>query len=195
VRWGRRRAGLAAAGASGLLLGVALLVAAMRGVPDEAEPRALPAEQDPAATAPPVATTGRTVGMTVYLVRAGRLAPVPRRTAERSPDAALAALQSGPTAAESEHGLRSALVPGTSLSVVRRSGDLIVIDLSRELAEAEPDEQVLAVAQVVWTATSAGGVERVSFTLQGRPIDAPGADGTLRAVPLRREDFASLRGG
>jgi spore germination protein GerM len=192
MSWGRRRVGIAA-GALGLLLSGALLVAALRGVPDDAQPRTLPAEEDAAGTAPPVATTARTVELVVYLVRADHLAPVARRVAERSPEAALAELESGPTAAESEAGLRSALVPGTSLGVVRQSGDLIVVDLSRELTEAEPGEQVLAVAQVVWTVTSTGGVTRVSFTLQGRPIDAPGADGKLRAVPLRRADFASLR--
>jgi hypothetical protein len=183
MSWGRRRVSIAA-GALGLALSGALLVAAMRGVPDDAQPRTLPAEEDAAGTAPPVATTARTVELVVYLVRADRLAPVARRAAE---------LESGPTAAESEAGLRSALVPGTSLSVVRQIGDLIVVDLGRELTEAEPDEQVLAVAQVVWTVTSRTGVTRVSFTLQGRPIDAPGADGKLRSVPLSRADFASLR--
>jgi len=190
-----RPGAVAAAGTVGLLLSGALLLAALRGLPDDDEPRALPPEHDTQATtptSPPQARTAteRVAVQTIYLIRAGSLAPVPRRTAEHSPGAALAALQAGPTPAESGAGMRSALVPGTSLRVVRRSGDLVVVDLSRELAEATRNEQLLALAQVVWTATGTRGVRRVSFTLEGRLIDAPGADGKLRTVPLRRQDFA-----
>jgi spore germination protein GerM len=127
----------------------------------------------------------------VYLVDGPRLVPV-RRAGDGSPGAALAALVAGPTMTEAERGLRSAVAPGTSVRVTRRSGDLVVVDLSKELTESEPGEQVLAVGQLVCTATAAGGVGRVAFTLQGRPIDAPGGDGRLRTRPLARADFEAL---
>ena len=180
--------GLAAAAALlGLVLAGALVRAAVRGVPAEDSPRPL-SSSDLAAAPRQAASGSRAAGLTVYLVDGGRLVPV-KRAGDGSPGAALDALAAGPTTAEAERGLRSAVAPGTSVRVTRRSGDLVVVDLSKELAEAEPGEQVLAVGQLVCTATAADGVGRVAFTLQGRPIDAPAGDGTLRTRPLGRADF------
>ena len=184
-------AGLAGAAALlCLVLAGALVPAAVQGVPIDHGPR--PLSSADLATAPHQLAPGtRTAGLTVYLVRDGRLVPV-RRAGDGSPAAALAALLAGPSTAEAEHGLRSAVAPGTSARVTRRSGDLVVVDLSTELTKAEPGEQVMAVGQLVCTATAAGGVARVAFTLQGRPIDAPGDDGRLRARPLTKADFRAL---
>jgi len=55
-------------------------------------------------------------------------------------------------------------------------------------------EQILALAQVVLTATSVAGVADVRFTLEDQPVDIPRGDGTLSSGPLTTRDYASLRG-
>jgi hypothetical protein len=51
--------------------------------------------------------------------------------------------------------------------------------------------QLLAAAQVVWTATAAPGVERVRLVLDGRPLSTPTDRGLTRSA-VDRDDYRSV---
>jgi hypothetical protein len=55
-----------------------------------------------------------------------------------------------------------------------------------------PGELPLAVGQVVLSATSVPGVDRVRLLRDGEPLDAPLPDGELTSRPLTASAFASL---
>ena len=53
-------------------------------------------------------------------------------------------------------------------------------------------ELILAVGQIVLTATSVVGVGSVLITVQGVPHAWPTASGVTQSVALHRDDFATL---
>jgi spore germination protein GerM len=54
----------------------------------------------------------------------------------------------------------------------------VTVDLSAEFAQGSTSEQLLRIAQIVWTATSLPSVTGVRFTLNGAPIEAPTPTGS-----------------
>ena len=51
---------------------------------------------------------------------------------------------------------------------------------------------MLALGQLVLTATARPGVGQVRFTLEGLPVQVPTADGTVTSDPLSRDDYLAL---
>jgi len=177
----------------------ALLVAAGCGVGTEEDPRGISRERVPQElNAPPPAppTTDRpdAVAFNVFLVRGERLAPVPRALIGRlTVGQRLDTLLAGPSTEEAASGYRSSISEGTRLVVTSVTGSIAVVEVSTELTSIGGAEQVMAVAQVVYTVTEAPEVSEVSFTVEGRPAGAPTRDGTVDDRPVRREDYAGLR--
>ena len=138
----------------------------------------------------PAAAPGRSV--TVYLVRAGHVAPVRRvvpRTAAPA-RAALTALLAGPTAAERRQGYTSAIPGSTGLRSVALSHGVLTVDLTRRFESGGGSQSMLLrVAQVVHTATQFQTVERVAFRLDGRPVAAIGGEGVIVSPPVGRTAF------
>ncbi len=127
--------------------------------------------------------------LTLYFIRGADLAAVPRLTAQADADAALSALSEGPTRGEVLSGLRTALSP-QMLSAERRLGGLTAVSVTREFTEVAGGNQLLAVAQVVWTLTELPGVSQVRFLVDGMPVEVP-TDQGLTDQPVRREDYRS----
>jgi spore germination protein GerM len=96
------------------------------------------------------------------------------------------------TEPEQRAGLRTAIPRGTETIAIDDDGATLLIDLNREFAAVGGEEEILAVAQIVLTATSFGGIESVAFQLEGVPTDVPVADGALSADPVGADDYASL---
>ena len=71
--------------------------------------------------------------------------------------------------------------------------DTAIVDLTAALVEVGGQEQILAVAQIVLTATSVPGIAQVRLLLEGQAVEMPRADGTLTADTLRAADFEVLR--
>jgi hypothetical protein len=128
----------------------------------------------------------------VWLVAGERIAPVARDiVAPPRLDRALSALAVGPTEPEATLGLRSAVAAETIGETDLVSG-VATVDLRKAFANSTPREQLLALAQLVYTATEVDAVEVVSFTFDGQPIDVPRDDGSISDGPVTRLDYADL---
>ena len=185
----RIRAGLTAAVVAGLLAGC--------GVPVEGEPRTVEPPRGPFAAAgsptpvpPPEAGT---VAQPLYFVRGDRLVAVLRRvrTVPTVPEH-VADLVAGPTRAEADAGLASALGGNTVIAAVRLEGTRAVVELDDPPEGGGRSDEVLAVGQVVCTLTARADVATVSFRHEGQPLGVPRSDGSLSQAPLTVADYAAL---
>jgi spore germination protein GerM len=94
--------------------------------------------------------------------------------------------------AELDAGLRSAIGPDSELRHVGTHEGVASVNLSPEFIGVGGEEQILAVAQIVFTATEATGVARVQFFLDGEPVAVPTESGTLVDTPVGRDGFNEL---
>jgi spore germination protein GerM len=131
------------------------------------------------------------VPIRIFLLRDQRLEPVSRMSRDASQDA-IDQLAAGATRGEAAAGLRSALPPQTLVVTLDPSrAGLCMISVPAEFSALSGREQLLAVAQMVWTVTERPDVDRVQLLAGDRPIAAPTEDG-LTSAPLTRQDFASI---
>lgn len=182
---------------------VVIVLSAACGIPNDARPRPLPEEAVPFGLLDQTTTT-TTVAIPsvpavladVFLVGQERLARVQRQVpAPVSLDKVLAALLDGPTSDEAASGLRTALGPEAALRSASTAGGIASLDLSESFLQVEGRDHILALAQLVFTATALPGVGAVEFKLAGSPVEVPTGDGTLKYGPIRRTDFAALASG
>lgn len=180
--------------ATSLALAVAALTACGVRSQDGPEPLpagVLPSELRPSAVAsagPSPTPTATTVP--VYLVEDGRLVRVERPAVRRTVEDALTALLA---AGEARGSQRSAVPPGTAVERLRRRGDVLSLDLSAPFGDVRGRDQVLAVAQVVWTVTEFPPVRQVDVLVDGRRIELPVEQGEVSAGPAQRRDYWSVR--
>jgi len=181
-----------------LVAAMAAAVAAC-GIPEDSRPTVLPGGVvNPALAAgdrqPTAASTSdqTETGSQIFLVQAEQLVSVRRATPRRDLTGVLTLLLQGPTQAEFAAGTRTAISPQTVLRSARLGGDSAVVDLSGALVEVGGEEQILAVAQIVLTATAVPGVGQVRLLLEGQAVEVPRADGTLTSETLRAADYAGL---
>lgn len=183
-------------------LGVVLLVVGC-GVPAEddarrASPDEVPEELlRPSTTVPPTTTTvAAPFDVTLYFADAdSRLVEV-ERSLETSPslEDLVRLLLDEPVASEDAGPLRTALAGGADPVVRSVSLDrgVAVVDLSGAFRGLPSGDQILGVAQIVYTVTGRSGVGRASFTLEGQPVEVPIGDGSLTGEPVARDDYANL---
>ena len=108
---------------------------------------------------------------------------------------AIQALLRGPTGDEAGD-LSTAITSDTKLLHVDGPVDgLVTIDLSSELLDITGRQQILALAQVVFTVTSLPNVDRVLFEIDGERREVPNGDGTLTSSPLGRLSYRGLVNG
>ena len=172
------------------------------GVPDSSRPEVIQEREVPfqllAPTASVTSTTQpgsvATARATIYLIDAdGHLVSAEREvkfpaTVGRS----LEALLQGPT--EDETGrLSTSITSGTELLDLEGPTDgLVTVDLSEELLDITGRQQILALAQVVYTVTALPNVERVLFRIDGERREVPNGDGKLTSSPLGRGSYRAL---
>lgn len=158
-------------------------------IPSHAIPPELlsPRETPPPSAFQPASTS------TIYLVRNGVLVGVHRPADETSTlSALLRSLLQGPTDAEAQSGLVTAINTNPVLNRVTFSGSIASIDLASTFGDIRGQEQILATAQLVMTAVGYPGVDAVQISLDGAPADMPLTDGTLVSQPLVRADYSQL---
>ncbi len=173
---------------------LALLAAAVLVVGCGVRPMDQP---EPVTTAAPAPTRegsdSRPAGprLTVFFVRGADLAPVERRTRATTTAAALDQLVEGPTRAEVGTGIRTALAPEVvGVDEVLPDG-LATVSVTRGFTGITGGNQLLAVAQIVWTLTDLPTVTTVRFVVDGTPVEVP-TDGGLTDRAVGRDDYRSV---
>jgi spore germination protein GerM len=140
-----------------------------------------------------VSPSAKTQTIVLYLLRGRRLAAVTRAVLAPATFAArLQALGTGPTPGESAHGLTSAVSdqsPGPTGTV---RADRATINLPADFEQLTTDDQIEALAQLVYTATALPGVEVVNFTIDRARVPVPRANNTTAVGPVSRADYGSL---
>lgn len=176
-----------------LLLGLAAaLLGGSCGVPTEERAHPLPDVPVSLPTAAPTTTpVPQGAPAELFFVRGDRLAPTVHRVAVHTLAAVLETLAEGPTEEEKMAGMRSAIPVGASLRVASVTDGVAIVEVA-EVAELGGGDQVLAVAQVVFTATGVDGVTAVRLSIGGLLVPAPVGDGTLVDRPIVRPDYPSL---
>lgn len=167
------------------------------GIPEDRNPDVVPGGAIGPALGPipgAAASAPAGEGVTVFFVRNGQLVPSGRAGRRGDVNAALQSLLSGPSEQELTAGLRTAITGAADVRLLGVEGATAHVDLAGPFVAIAGQEQILAVAQVVLTATFVAGVTEVRFTLAGQPVDVPRGDGTLSPGPLTTLDYASLRG-
>jgi spore germination protein GerM len=100
-------------------------------------------------------------------------------------------LAAGPSQAERDEQLSSALPPEAQLSVTALDDSTATIDLDPSGQAPVGVSSRRAVAQIVLTATSSPGVRSVLLELGGQPVEAPLPSGELTSRPLTAADYAA----
>ncbi|MCF6744748.1 hypothetical protein E9529_10735 [Blastococcus sp. KM273128] len=176
-------------------LAVALcLLAVLTGCGVDPQPQPQP-ERIAVPTATPGTSTPRAddagPGVVVYLVRGAQLEAVARATRAATPESVVTLLATGPTRAEVVGGLRTAVAPQSIVADEGLPGGITAVSVTREFAGITGGNQLLAVAQVVWTLTELPGTTRVRFLIDGTPLEVPTDDG-LSDGPVGRDQFLSV---
>ena len=187
---------------AGLAVAVAVaLFAAGCGVRTDDSPRAISADAvpydllEPTTSTAPTSTTipAATTRVSIYLINSdGFLVPVDRGV--RDPveiTDVIQALLKGASDKEAAAGLRSAIPRSTELLSTRLNLQtrVLTVNLNGDLLEVAGQEQRLALAQVVYTATALGAVQSVLFQFDGEFTDVPDAKGAAKSTPLERRDY------
>ena len=143
------------------------------------------------------ATSSNEVGIgfgRVYLQRSestgGSVLTGVQRNISSDPLNIVQVLLSGPTKAEQDVGLRSAIPASTEVLSARYiATDLVKVDLTEEIFKATGDDLVSSVAQIVLTLADISGIERVIIVVNGQVNEWPKGDGSLTSQPLTAYDF------
>lgn len=165
------------------------------GIPADRHPVAVPGGVVRPALGPTTTTPAPSTQATIFFVQAERVVPVTRSTTRSDLQAVLQVLLSGPTETELAGGLRTAISTQSNIASVSADGNTAVVDLTATFVEVGGAEQILALAQLVLTATATPGITNVRFQLEGQGVEVPRADGTLSSGPLTASDYASLQQG
>jgi spore germination protein GerM len=129
----------------------------------------------------------------VYLVRDDRLVAADRVVVGTNvPAEAIRSLLRGPTPDESVAGITTAVPPSTRMLSLDVSDGVATVDLSAEFGTSNGDNQVVAVAQIVFTVTASPYVRAALFSVDGRPIQVPDDTGSLSSVPRSRAEYERL---
>ena len=182
------------------LLVVRGMVALLAGctVPSEDSATRVPARNVPFQLAETTAANSSTLpsGATELVARCSwsaneRLTVVSRGMSPADPSSVLSLLAQGPTNAETDAGLRTALVPDLA-QIIEIDGELVTVDLDAEFNALAPTEQLLALAQITFTMTQIAAINNVEFLVAGQPASVPRGDGSSTDGPVSPVDYDDL---
>ena len=193
----RRRRALGVLGA--VLVGGLALSAC--GIPTQPSASPISGSQSQARLPPrtPVSpcTKSGCVSVDVFFVtRTAHLAPVGRvvpRDAEL--DTVIRSLLGGPTAPEQADGITTVLGPAIQLlsATVTNKTKTATLDFNADFEALSGTQEVLGVAQVVYTVTAFMPDAAVTFEIAGFPIEVPVGTGALATTAVHESQYASLR--
>ncbi len=180
------------------LLAVLVLAGAACGVPThdaahQVDPKGVPFELLDKRAGPPVSDAIGAEEKLIYFARDRRLVATSRK---QPPDTTLSrildALGRGPNRNEVDAGLRSALPDESRFPDVDVSRGTATVELGSRFTALSGEDQLIALAQLVYTITAQPGIGLVRFTIEGQPVEVPRANGALASGPVSRDDFAEV---
>lgn len=100
-----------------------------------------------------------------------------------------------PTEGEEADGLSTRIPEDVTLLDVEldASQGLLTLDFSENLFDVAGEFQTSMFAQIVWTATGLEGVSRISFRIDGEPIEVRVGDSSVTTEPVDRADYNNFR--
>lgn len=99
----------------------------------------------------------------------------------------------GPTTAEQQTGLETALNRGVHLFTAHITNGVCTVDLNTAFARISGPLQIFAVAQIVFTiAAEAGSAVAVGFEINGFATPVPNGYGALLSRPVKTSDYSSI---
>jgi spore germination protein GerM len=116
----------------------------------------------------------------------------PLRTVLRDPKGQqelIETLVQGPNEEEFADGLRTQIPVDLDVNGVQFNGGVVEVDVGDEIADLADEDQQLAVAQIVFTASELPGAESVLIEVDGNSRSWPDGDGDLQSDPLTVYDF------
>jgi len=176
----------------------AALATSSCGVGTQPRPRVLSPAVVPHDLLAPGSTTTSTVTpasvrVIVYFEGLQRLVAVERRVrAPLTVGTALDQLAAGPTANEAQQGLTAPASSAAPFTVGRVNGGVVNVDVNDSFTNLAGASQIVAVAELVYTATTLKEVSGVTISIGGEATEVPKADGSLSAGPLTRADYATI---
>ncbi|MCK6210415.1 GerMN domain-containing protein [Georgenia sp. EYE_87] len=175
------------------LLSLAVILLPGCGVRPEQEPTAIEITAATPSSQPTPDDGPLTV--TVYYIRNERLEPVERSVARASAATVLSLLTAGPTRREVTTGLRTALtLQPLTLTTDEKTPGTGDVTVTPDFTSISGQNQLLAVAQLVWTVTELPGIDRVRLSSNGKPLELP-TDRGLSRIPVGRDDYMSVAPG
>jgi spore germination protein GerM len=112
---------------------------------------------------------------------------------QRIATAALDALLAGPTSAERDSGLVSAVPSGTRLLGITIRNGVATVDLTSEYQSGGGSLSMQTrLGQVVYTLTQFPTVQKVRFLLDGTPVNVFSSEGIVLDHPVARSDYVNL---
>lgn len=167
------------------------------GIVAEETPRSVDPPPRPfralASPTPPAPATAGAVAEQLYFVKDNHLVAVTRQvTVPLTVEALIATLQAGPTDAERDAGLSSALLGSDVVTTVRIDSGVAAVELASPMEGTGRSDDVLAYAQLVCTLMARSDIIGVSFTRDGQPTGVPRGDSSLSQDPLTAADYANL---
>jgi hypothetical protein len=176
-------------------LALLLIAVSACSIQPDTAPREIP-QHDRGLLDPVTPEGGEAAGSTrVYLVadRSGerRLRAV-QRGVDATPSAALEELFKGANDQEDEAGLGTAIPDGLQLLSSRSVAGTLQVDVSEEILDVPGPALILAVAEIVFTASELDGVREVRLKVNGENLPWPDGQGELQSRPLTVYDFPGL---
>lgn len=134
---------------------------------------------------------------TVYLISSsGELVGLRREVAPGSAGTqlrnSLEQLIAGPTDAEAEGGVRTAVPVTTQILDVVVVDGTASVDFSSDFLSIGGASEILAIGQIVVTATTQPGVQHLSLLVEGEAVAIPLPNGALSEDPVELGQYASL---
>jgi len=179
------------------VISVISVVASACGVPIEQSAEPISADDLPVGLRPTDSTIPAALAdqepIDIWLVRDDRLAATRHRVDPPvTPQVALAELLSGPSEAEQNRSLRSAIPDAEVVLAVEVLRGVAIVDLAPTFSEIPASDQVLAVGQIVMTLTDLRGVGRVRFVVDEVDIAVPLPTGDASEGGVSRDDYLDL---
>lgn len=181
-------------GRAALTLGILVMGC---GVPIEEQATSVAIDQVPEGLRPTDTTTPEepvaSELVDIWLVRDDELVTTRHLIeAPATAQAALTELLAGPTSAEQERSLRSAIPDASVVIDVELLRGVATVDLSPSFSDIPAQDQVFAVGQIVLTMTDLRGVGRVRFVVDDAQIAVPLPSGDTSEDTVSREDYLAM---